>query len=353
MKEKERLIGLDLVRTAAILLVMLGHSLVYLPATLRDLFRLQSDGVTLFFVLSGFLVGGILLKSFPERPTWADIFRFWLFRWGKTLPSYYVVLLILASYYWLTKQDMGSFSWKYFFFVQNLFSSELNFFNESWSLSVEEWFYLTFPLLFLLLCRFSKQASRTILLAALFYLFFSLGMRLGAEALLGERPHFDQIVVYRLDAISLGILAAFLRERFPAYWQSYAKILLAAGLGLLLCFELAARLDWELFYPPVTSSFEALTFALCLPFFSGIRSYPGKSVNRLLVYVSKRSYTLYLLNLAFVQILFMPFFFKYLPELRKTAGMEFFAYWLFSFIFAEILYRCVENPVLNFRERFR
>ena len=96
MLEKEeasgRIFGLDLMRAIAILIVMYMHSMFVLPVSVQRIFNLPlpaMDGVSVFFVLSGFLIGGILLRILEEQNFGPrEIFQFWIRRWFRTLPNY-------------------------------------------------------------------------------------------------------------------------------------------------------------------------------------------------------------------------------------------------------------------------
>ena len=126
------------------------------------------DGVELFFVLSGFLIGGIIIKEFQNNTAFGikQIFHFWKRRWFRTLPNYYLILLlnVIIVYFGIIKEDFLQFNWKFFFFLQNFAHHFYGFFWESWSLSIEEWFYLLFPiilmLLYLLLIKFKINKKR-------------------------------------------------------------------------------------------------------------------------------------------------------------------------------------------------
>ena len=95
--DKNRIYGLDLLRAFAIIFVMIGHGADMLtPAQKRDIFIVIPDGVNIFFVLSGFLIGGILIKLLEkDNLNYKYLFVFWQKRWLRTLPMYYTVLIIL------------------------------------------------------------------------------------------------------------------------------------------------------------------------------------------------------------------------------------------------------------------
>jgi peptidoglycan/LPS O-acetylase OafA/YrhL len=119
---QDRVFGLDLLRACAILFVVYVHGAYYLAAVLpQSLVRLPlMDGVSIFFVLSGYLIGGIILRSF-ERPDLrlTDVGGFWIRRWLRTLPNYYLVLSILALHMVLAGDATGTPVWQYLLFVQN------------------------------------------------------------------------------------------------------------------------------------------------------------------------------------------------------------------------------------------
>lgn len=150
----ERVYGLDVFRAVAIILVVLSHG----AALAGDIFWFLPsvpmlngiDGVELFFVLSGFLIGSILIKSIEKEEKFGvkSILTFWKRRWFRTLPNYYLILFlnVLFIKYEFKNGDLNQFGWDFIFFAQNLYGSFHSFFWESWSLSVEEWFYIVLPL---------------------------------------------------------------------------------------------------------------------------------------------------------------------------------------------------------------
>src|SRR5262245_45267788 len=84
--------SLDLLRAIAILMVVVYHSAHTMPS-LRSVTNYGEYGVDLFFVLSGWLVGGLYWR---ERASFVsvNIVGFWIRRWLRTLPPYFVALLL-------------------------------------------------------------------------------------------------------------------------------------------------------------------------------------------------------------------------------------------------------------------
>jgi peptidoglycan/LPS O-acetylase OafA/YrhL len=260
-------------------------------------------GVEIFFVLSGFLIGGILLDLMEKGrfEAWPDLLRFWSRRWLRTLPLYY---LFLAVYLW--------FDWKgparlrdhldFLFFLQNFAWKAPDFFLVSWSLPIEEFFYLLFPLALFLLRRGPVRDPYRGLPAALgLFLIGPLLLKL-ARAPYADWYGFDQQLrmqtVTRLDSLMYGVGAVFVKRRYPALWRALAdRSAWGLALALAVCVYLYMDLPgligsrWleALFFPLVS-----LSVALVLPFFDGLRSRRPSRARALIAYVSTVSYSIYL-----------------------------------------------------------
>src|SRR4051812_22345461 len=150
---KDRLFGLDILRCIAILLVLFAHTSFVLPispaARSFCLTYFGFTGVEIFFVLSGFLVGAIFLKLMADRPfSLSSMKYFWIRRWFRTLPAYYLALLIYTAYSYFAEHRFiftDTYNLLYFVFLQNFIKPAPEFFRHAWSLSIEEWFYLLLP----------------------------------------------------------------------------------------------------------------------------------------------------------------------------------------------------------------
>ena len=138
--------NIDLLRTVAVLSVVLYHLLQWSPVDPRWLDRIAhygAFGADLFFILSGFLIGSIYWRE--ERDSGdVRLLRFLQRRWLRTIPPYLVALLLSWAAVRVARNQ--PFDLRYLVFLQN-YAAAPPFFQVSWSLCVEEHFYLLVPLL--------------------------------------------------------------------------------------------------------------------------------------------------------------------------------------------------------------
>lgn len=136
---------LDVLRAWAALSVIVYHSVQMSPAPLPNLARVThygQFGVDLFFVLSGWLIGGLYWREANASGS-VHVMRFWTRRWMRTLPPYFAALA--ASWLAVRAARGEPFDWGYLVFLQNYYD-QMPFFLVSWSLCIEEHFYILAPL---------------------------------------------------------------------------------------------------------------------------------------------------------------------------------------------------------------
>jgi peptidoglycan/LPS O-acetylase OafA/YrhL len=359
-KDTTRIYGLDVVRAYAIVVVLVAHGRIVSGGWLDSLgipFIPWIDGVEVFFVLSGYLIGQIILKILdkPERPTLASLGHFWKRRWIRTLPNYYLLLGInlLLAYFAILPNDVHNCSWHFLFFIHNFWDGRFNFFWESWSLSIEEWFYLLFPLLlWVLVGVFRKHKQRVILWGIFTLLLLPLLYRISiSDTPVGGFYDWDvffrKAVVTRLDAVIYGVLAAYLKFYHGAFWFKHRRGFFAAGLALCLL---------NIYLPKSLSGFYAKTFSFCVTSLGAalllaqadaIKQARFPWLGRIITHISKISYSMYLTNLLVAQLLAV-----YFP--LETNGQQAGAYLIFwsgTILISTLLYYGFEQPILKWRDR--
>jgi peptidoglycan/LPS O-acetylase OafA/YrhL len=274
---QKRIPELDGIRGLAILLVLLYHYVsVPIPADaapgllfIRQLFSNGWSGVDLFFVLSGFLITGILV----DNRSAGNYYRvFYLRRINRIFPLYYFFLFLFLALQRYSPA-WGLFSaglfenplptGPYFIYLQNFAMAARGAFgNEflamTWSLAIEEQFYLFLPLLV------RASPPRLLPLNVLFFL----GIPLALRATLGDAGFYGFVLTpWRLDSLFLGALLALVVRSPTAldFLKARLSWVKAAFYGLLL-FYLYSSLAEE---PGSLDHF--FTFALfyaCLLFLS-------------------------------------------------------------------------------------
>ena len=139
-QDRERQPGLDLLRALAIIVVVIYHAALFgfkLPGRVD---RFGWIGVDLFFVLSGYLIGGQLLAPLAREKS-IKLGRFFARRVFRIMPAYFVILAVyflLPS--WREYPDMAQPLWKFLLSVQNIALHGGTAFSHAWSLAVEDQF---------------------------------------------------------------------------------------------------------------------------------------------------------------------------------------------------------------------
>lgn len=235
-----RLPGLDLLRAIAIAWVMLFHSWTVggLSKPFSGLQNTGWMGVDLFFVLSGYLIGGQLLRPLRDGLP-LDFKGFYLRRSFRILPAYGVVLALYFLLPGFNREGGLSPLWEYLTYTVNLlidYDAQPGF-SHVWSLCVEEHFYLLFPVAAWLLVR---SRSRIAVFAVIAGIFIG-GMILRGVLWQHIEGRYLEVIYYptynRLDALLAGVMLATIELYRPDIWDWCNRhantILLPAGVVTL------------------------------------------------------------------------------------------------------------------------
>jgi peptidoglycan/LPS O-acetylase OafA/YrhL len=337
-----RCLGLDLLRMIAVMMVLLSHWLSHFSywfgIAMPPAVDIAGDiGVEIFFALSGFLIGRILIGIIAGRPTWGDYRVFMIRRGMRTLPLYFLWLTLLLCLF-PPNRDALVTAFRFLTLTQNLVT-ELPpdyYFAVTWSLSIEEWFYLLFGAGLVMLAR--RFAGRRALVCCLgLFMLIPLALRL-------FYLQRGALVFFRIDEIAYGVLMARLyldRSRlFDHPWTC-----LTAGVALIGGALFSVLPLPQILAVPLTSNAEVIGGALCLP--AALRFVRAPWLLELPVrWIASRSYALYLIHLTILFDVAEVRLFE--PGLVSAAGCAVIAI-VVPFLLAEVSYRFLESPLLRLR----
>jgi len=337
--------ALDGMRAIAVLSVVTFH--LRLPPLWGG-----ARGVDMFFVLSGFLITSILLKETRSTGTISFV-QFYGRRMLRLLPAYFaVVLAALASYVFLVRVGgtlrgtAGSF-----FYVANWFAADglgLGTLGHTWSLSVEEQFYLLWPLTFLIVLRvFKGRLNRVAVgLSGLWVTVWILCLVLVATM----HPSFDFVVYatpFRVTELLAGCILAVCAARGylapltdrPQLTASLAVLALAGTLALL-CIPAATEASLLML------SWVGITFATCLLIacLQGDAGFVGRALSvKPLVAIGLVSYGIYLWH------------YPVLVDLDSTIGLDSVMARVLAITVTAVMvvgsYYLIERPALRLKSK--
>ncbi len=331
--------SLDGLRALSVLAVILGHTraefLDRIPFNVS--FRNGDSGVAVFLVISGFLITHLLLKEL-RREGHIDLKRFYLRRTFRIFPPFYVYLLAIAILgfghkVYVTFTTMlvaGTYTWNY------IRVPDLWIVGHSWSLSLEEQFYLLWP------ASMKFFRLRTNLWIACGVILLSPVSRVVTYYAWPEMRGYTTTMLHtRLDTLMMGCLLALaidlgVGQRMKAIALHSASPILA--IVFLLGLDPAAEHRWDGRYvTTVGLSLENVAIAVVV-FYAVFRysSLLGRLLNtRVLRHIGRISYSLYLW-----QQLFTGPYTRWFP-----------VNFVFMFVCAELSYLLVERPSFRIRER--
>jgi peptidoglycan/LPS O-acetylase OafA/YrhL len=250
--------GLDLARALAITAVFVDHAsdifVVGAPRARVATIALGLFGVELFFSLSGFLIGRMLIALARDGVEAGGIGRFLGRRWFRTLPMYYAAWIAMSAALW-------RWNWGDLLFLQNFGPPEPGALVVSWSLVMEEWFYLLFPVFMLgvaLAIGRRRIGVGGVLGIVLAIILLCTTARLALYFAGFPSQYFiaDKNPILRLDCAAYGVLAAALddilvRRRRPAW---LGPVAVAATITALLVVLVWLGLYVKIFEPAFQSA---------------------------------------------------------------------------------------------------
>lgn len=357
LEARGRRFGLDVMRAVAVMCVIIAHStqLFFVEwSETRDVFKwfvnLGIIGVDIFFALSGYLIGAILLRSMAYFADFAAVKRFLMRRWLRTLPAAYVSAIVVwffdapknISDYVTSILFVGSFNaWR--------LSNELTFW---WSLSTEELFYLSFPLLlFLCLKKFPKVQGFAITIVI--FAGFAMLCRIVLAWMLPIAiiDNIQYVSYASLDAMVWGILMQWVRQVRPAWFVRLSHIGFAPG-AVIFASGAALLLDplrWVTLTVFGCHILIVIGAVLMIPALESIKTLGWRGLDRVVGWIALISYSLYLYQCMMSNFLFQHYGYATSWSMATQSVVLYFG---MTFLAATVSYYAVEAPILRWRDRY-
>ena len=343
---------LDSLRAIAVILVIISHWF----SSQHFINRYTSNGtigVTLFFVLSGFLITGILInyKVQLAKKKRGFINALKVFYWRRTLrifPIYYLLLSIVILFKLAAIHD--AFWWhfvyasNFYFWIQGSFQGP---FSHFWSLAIEEQFYLIWPLLILIvpIRRYMILFLTAILTAFLF--------RLMSITESNEMSRF--LLLGSIDSFAIGALFALVHKGILTIPNKWKEVRMQSQLGIgffivsqsLMYLPLSRNWYLAVYLCLLSCSFGWMILAACRK--NEATTNPNLLNNRILIYLGKISYGLYLYHN------FIPCFYglnlSWIPAEFSLYVVQFIRFSVLLFV-ASVSWYFIEKPMLKLKNSF-
>lgn len=354
-----RISDLDALRSIAFIFVLIAHSGNLFPERLPKLEQFLeiahgTFGVDLFFVISGYIITHNLLpqllQAIEEKQARKVIYSFWIKRIFRLWPAawFWLAIMLFAVYFFNESKAFGSiqanidatiagiFHFANYRFATVFGRSEYGVSFVYWSLSLEEQFYITLPLIILI---FRKKTTWIVALIAL-------------VQLLTPRTSIFQ-VMFRTEAISIGILIAIWQMSNHHSMDKLKKIIIKINKKLMFILLIIIFCILSMLSTPrlVMSSLGiiAITCGLVVTIasFNNDTFIPYEPLKTLFFWVGERTYSIYIVHIpAYFTV--REIFFRLDPNISLTPTI--IAIYIFSAIIlilslAQISFKYIETPL--------
>lgn len=367
---------IDGLRAIAILMVLWWHasdftSLYHIDDLKKDylyfsLTSLGAQGVTIFFFISGFLITGILIDTAHDK---GCLKKFYIRRALRIFPLYYLGLIYMAflSFIFIPSFQLNEIFVHNLLYIQNwtvLFETDLDgfkdkgysFFSHTWSLAIEEQFYIIWPFLFLYLY---KRTTQNFLMAVMILLIvLSVLIRFYASAYMSWSVVW-LCTITRMDALVLGSFFAYVHKIKPHFLETRKTLSLWCFAIFLMILILSHMHVQSIASDPlkfiVTYGVTGVTILCALAFIVILngRSVLSRFLNlSILKHIAQVSYGLYIYHQPVFKI-----------TSAYVAGTTTYGYYGghlmvlvvgggISYLIALFSYTCFEKPILSLKDQW-
>jgi peptidoglycan/LPS O-acetylase OafA/YrhL len=348
---------LDILRCIAVVTVILHHS-----GDSSFFTRIGWTGVDLFFVLSGFLISGLLFVEYKKKHA-IDLKRFFLRRGLKIYPAFYMFLLltgVTAELYLHAHSTIPRYLHDIFFIM----NYQDGVWDHTWTLAVEEHFYIFLPIFLFILARFSSDRQdpfRLIPWAAA--AIASLCPAFRAASVYVGTPNFNTPYVAshdRMDSLFCGVLIGYLYHFRSGIFEQLMnstrnRIVIAAVSLVLISFAYLYGRDSRFFatfgYSLVYIGFGGVLLLSLYTrgILSGKLAQFTELVGNTAAYVGVYSYSIYLWHGPTGA--WLPSLFRRMLGHPTGPYGRFAVYFVGSLVVGIVMSKLVEYPILRLRDR--
>jgi len=347
----KRNLQLDFLRFCGVFLVMMNHIRVMGHSPLDNCIQRISVGgwigVDLFFMLSGYLVSGLIFNEYKLHQSF-DGKNFLIRRGFKIYPTYYIFLLFTFFFFnYFTKAHYSLAG----LFHESIFISNYSSYNNVhvWSICVEEHFYFLLTLVFFVLIKYKKVELKSFVLIYLFLLVLGLVCRTYNYFHYTDY-NFDRDYTrshFRFDSLFFGVLLAYI-----AHYKNYLfDNLLKNKFNVVFCIlSVLFLLSNFVFYRETSRWLSVINLSvnpICFGYLMlNIIRYKNELFIKIIAplsYIGKYSYSIYL---------FHRFFDVIAKSVTKHAIPYYLLYFILSIVGGIIISKTIEYPIINIRERY-
>ena len=344
--ETERYSSIDLLRFFAAASVAFSHLVIVNKGININFEILSSISVEVFFIISGFVLAPQIINLIKKN-SFYNYKIFLIRRWYRTIPLYLLSLILISII--LGKIFTLDFI-KYSLFLQNFILPWLedDYFSITWSLSVEEWFYIIFPLFLILIFKiFRSKHSLNIIYACIFFIIIIFLIRFNIASDDDWGLNVRRVVIFRLDSIAFGFLLFFYKDRLKSTNFNKTFLFILLILFSIFVFHILKINATEIntFFQIIFHYVVAIWGLLMVLLFYLLNfSLKNPKIIKINLYLGKISYSIYLFHLIIIYFIsYFNFSLIYLVVLFSISQV----------LISSILYKYFEKPILISRPKYK
>ena len=342
MKNK-RYSSIDQLRFIAALCVAISHLVIFKKGYNINYEIISSIAVEVFFIISGFVLAPQIINLL-NQDNFKNYRVFILRRWYRTIPLYVLSLVLISI---LLGKFISLDFFKYLFFIQNFISIWVNadYFSIAWSLSVEEWFYIIFPMYLILITKISNNIN--IFYSCVIFITIILMIRLIFSPDDEWGQNVRRIVIYRLDSIVFGILLFLIKNKIKNIIATKLILLFLVCFFSIIVFEiLKINAVEKKYYYQIAFHYVVAIWGSSIVFLFYVldKQIKNKFYINLNLYLGKISYSIYLFHLPIIYLISI---------FEWPLVLAILIYIFLQFSFSSLIYIYFEEPILKSRPNYR